>query len=94
MPTIDVQTETEEPSRWRYRVTLTEGEMVHAFDVTLSWADYDLWCHGRVAPEKVVKAAFAFLLDHEPIGSIMRRFDCSVIRRYFPQVDEELPRRL
>ena len=59
--------------------------------MTLSWSDYDLWSHGRVAPEKAVHAAFKFLLAHEPAMSILARFDCSLIRRYFPNVDRELP---
>lgn len=73
-------------------MSVEDGGQTHAYDVTLSWADYDLWSHGRVAPEKVVRAAFEFLLAREPATSILPRFDCSVIRRYFPDVDAELPR--
>ncbi len=92
MPTITIGTETEETNRWRYAVTVEDGGRRHAYDVTLSWSDYDLWSHGRVAPEKVVKAAFEFLLQREPATSIMSKFDCAVIRRYFPDVDAELPK--
>ena len=94
MATIVIGTEVEDKarSRWSYDVTVTDdagGE--HRFDVTLGWSDYDLWSRGRVPPSRVVEAAFRFLLANEPVGSIMARFDCSVIRRYFPQVDRELP---
>ena len=38
-----------------------------------------------------MKAVFEFLLKKEPASSILTDFDCSVIRRYFPEVDRELP---
>ena len=91
MPTIEIGTETESPNQWAYVVAVRDGSVTHDYRVTLSWADYDLWSHGRVAPQRVVKAAFEFLLAREPAGEILGRFDCSVIRRYFPEVDRELP---
>lgn len=94
MAEIEIGREQESDNQWRYDVTVFDAGRTHHYDVTLSYADYDLWSHGRVAPSRVVEAAFEFLLDHEPATSIMSRFDCSVIRRYFPQVDEQLPDQL
>lgn len=91
MAEIDVQTETEGDNHWSYEVCVTDGTETHDYLVTLSWLDYDLWSHGRVAPEKVVHAAFEFLLSRESASSILPKFDCSLIRRYFPEVDVELP---
>jgi hypothetical protein len=48
---------------------------------------------GRV-PERVIEAAFHFLLDREPKESILSNFDVSVIARYFPEFERELPRYL
>jgi hypothetical protein len=45
-------------------------------------------------PERVLEAAFRFLLDREPKESILGRFDVSVIARYFPEFEQELPRYL
>ena len=53
---------------------------------------HDLWSHGTIAPSKVVEKAFKFLLQREPASAILTKFDCSVIRRYFPEVDAELPK--
>lgn len=92
MANIDVLTETEGRNHWCYEVRVSDNGRDHSYQVTLNWADYDLWSHGRVAPHKVVVAAFEFLLQQEPIESILPRFDCSLIRRYFPDVDAELPR--
>jgi len=62
-------------------------------DLRLFGSDQPVFMYvGRVAPEKVVDAAFRFLLDREPASSILENFDCAVIRRYFPEVDRELPK--
>jgi hypothetical protein len=94
MVKIDVKTEEDSPRGWSFGVELDSDGTRHAYAVTLSWSDYDLWSHGQVAPERVVRAAFEFLLKREGPESILPRFDCAVIRRYFPDVDRELPRLL
>lgn len=94
MAMIDVKTEEDLERGWRFGVGVTDGGDEQAFDVTLSWSDYDLWSHGQVPPERVVRAAFEFLLQREPLGAILRKFDCAVIRRYFPDVDKTLPKLL
>ena len=94
VPQIHVGTETEGASHWSYQVVVRDDQQTYDYQVTLSWADYDLWSHGRVAPEKVIQAAFRYLLEREPASEILTRFDCSVIRRFFPNVDSELPRML
>jgi hypothetical protein len=91
MPTISIGTETQGNNHWAYEVAVEDAGRRFDYRVTLSWSDYDLWSHGRVAPQRVVRAAFAFLLRQEPASSILPRFDCAVIRRYFPHVDKELP---
>lgn len=88
---IDVKTETEHSRGWAFDVALDDNGTIYDFVVQLSFVDYDLWSHGQVAPEKVVAAAFRFLLDNEPITSIMQKFDCAVIRRYFKDADDKLP---
>lgn len=49
---------------------------------------------GTHTPERVLEASFRFLLDREPKESILGRFDVSVIARYFPEFERELPRYL
>ncbi len=92
MASIKIGTETEGKNQWAYEVSVTDGGHDFHYDVTLNWSDYDLWSHGRVAPERVVKATFEFLLARESASSILPRFDCSLVRRYFPEVDAELPK--
>lgn len=94
MARIEVKTEEDGPRGWSFGVEVEDGDRTRDYSVTLSWSDYDLWSHGQVAPERVVRAAFEFLLRREPAASILSRFDCAVIRRYFPEVDQELPKLL
>lgn len=42
--------------------------------------------------EDLVRRSFEFLLEREPPSSILREFDLSVIRRYFPEYDQSLRR--
>ena len=94
MPEINVKTETEHERSWTFNVEVQDGGTAHEYDVTLNWSDYEHWSRGQVAPEKVVHAAFEFLLQREPATAIMKKFDCAVIRRYFSDVDKELPKLL
>lgn len=94
MAEIEVGQETENAASWSYDVTVFDAGRTHRHTVTLSYQDYDLWCRGRVSPSRVVEAAFKFLLRNEPAEQILEKFDCSVIRRYFADVDAELPKLL
>jgi len=94
MAEIEVTEEREEGNRWSYVVRVYDGGRRYEYAVTLGWSDYDLWCHGRTPPSKVVERAFEFLLQREPASAILPKFDCAVIRRYFPEVDKELPQRV
>jgi hypothetical protein len=91
MPEIEIGPETEHADHWAYDVSVFGGGKVHRYEVTLSFADHNLWGRGVHRPSRVVEAAFAFLLQREPADQILSKFDCAVIRRYFPEVDRELP---
>jgi hypothetical protein len=67
------------------------GETRH--EVTLKPADLAR-LGGGAGGAALVEAAFAFLLEREPKEAILRRFDLSVISRYFPEFERELPRYL
>jgi hypothetical protein len=62
------------------------------YQVTMSQVDLERLSQGMATPEECVRAAFLFLLDREPKESILRRFDVSVIERYFPDFPREFPR--
>ena len=94
MTNINIQSETEIDNGWLYRVKLDDNGREYNYSVTLSQSDYKKWSDSQVSPKNVIKAAFDFLLEREPASSILSEFDCAVIRRYFPEVDRELPKKL
>ena len=69
-----------------------QGETQHR--VMMSRDTYQRLTGGKSTPEQCVEAAFAFLLEREPKESILRRFDLTVISRYFPEFEREFPRYL
>lgn len=68
-----------------YDVTI-DGASRHRVTVPAGFGDEDL--------ERVVRASFEFLLEREPASSILSAFSLDVIGRYFPEYEDELPRRL
>lgn len=86
---IDVRcTSTEDPLE--FDVTVGEGADRSRHHVTMDNATHDQLGGGQ-DPEHVIAAAFAFLLDREPKESILPSFDVTVISRYFPEFEKELP---
>jgi hypothetical protein len=76
-----------------FDVEVAEGRGATRHRVTLAAADRARLA-GGATPERLVEAAFRFLLDREAKESILSRFDVNVIARYFPEFERELPRYL
>lgn len=94
MAKIEIQSETPQSNGWSYRVKLNGNGSQREYSVRLNRSDYERWSKGQVPPKEVIQGAFDFLLEREPPSSILSQFDCSVIRRYFPEVDRELPKKI
>ncbi|MDX2170061.1 MAG: hypothetical protein SF182_23525 [Deltaproteobacteria bacterium] len=91
MTTIEVETDGDE----RFEVVVRErgGETRHT--VTMNGATYArLAPGGTTSRVAVIRAVFAFLLDREPKESILRRFDVTVVGRYFPEFERQRGRYL
>jgi hypothetical protein len=78
-----------DPLEFEVAVREQSGETSH--HVTMSRDLYEQLTGGRHTPEHCIEAAFGFLLDREPKESILKRFDVTVISRYFPEFERELP---
>jgi hypothetical protein len=87
---IDVKcTSSDDPLS--FAVTVSDGAGESRHQVTMAQETCRQLGGGGHAPERVIAAAFAFLLDREPKESILPRFDVTVISRYFPEFERELP---
>jgi hypothetical protein len=78
---------------WDCTVTVRDGSETH-HRVRVSRADLARLASGASDPVNLVEASFGFLLEREPKESILREFDLTVIRRYFPDYEREIGHRL
>jgi hypothetical protein len=85
---IDVE-QTKKGDPMEFRVTVKEGGSQTRHMVTMQQTTYEKLTSGRVDPEDCVRAAFAFLLDHEAKESILSSFDITVIGKYFPNFERQ-----
>ena len=76
----------------QFEVVIRDWSGETHYQVTMSAATFERLSGASATPEECVHAAFRFLLDREPKDSILRRFDVSVIERYFPEFFREFPR--
>jgi hypothetical protein len=76
-----------------FEVVVREGDGETHHHVTMSRETCEQLA-GKHTPERCLEAAFRFLLDREPKESILGRFDVTVISRYFPEFERELPQYL
>jgi hypothetical protein len=74
---------TEEGAGYRCAADVSDATGTSHHVVRVSAKDFERWSRGRSA-EKLVADSFGFLLEREPKESILREFDLSVIKRYFP----------
>jgi hypothetical protein len=77
-----------------FEIIVREGKGETRHQVTMSRETCERLTGGQHTPERLIEAAFFFLLDREPKESILGRFDVTVIARYFPQFERELPKYL
>ena len=85
----EIEVETIGKGEYRVRVRGDGSETAH--QVSVKPEDYLRLTGGKVDASELVRRSFEFLLAHEPKESILARFDLSVISRYFPEFERELP---
>ena len=73
-----------------FQVTVSEGAGKTTHRVSMSPLTYKKLAQGGVSEERLVQAAFEFLLEREPKEAILRSFDITVISRYFPEFERAI----
>jgi hypothetical protein len=81
-------------ARWLCLVRVREGPFATEHRVTVDPVDLERLDPGAAEPERLVRAAFDFLLEREPASSILRSFDLPAIGRYFPGWEADVRRRI
>ena len=85
-------TQTGNSDPLEFDVLVSDGKGKTRHQVTMARGNFESLTHGTCAPERCIEAAFRFLLNREPKEAILARFDVTVISRYFPEFETELPR--
>ncbi len=60
------------------------------FKVFLNDAYWQKLTNGKFSKEELIKKSFEFLLDREPVSSILQEFPLQLIQRYFPEFEEKI----
>ncbi|MCB1528001.1 MAG: hypothetical protein KDJ45_09890 [Hyphomicrobiaceae bacterium] len=87
-----IQTSDADPFKFDVRVHGDGGQTQH--HVTMGRNKWRELSGEKHAPARCVEAAFRFLLDREGKESILSTFDITIISRYFPEFENELPKYL
>jgi hypothetical protein len=93
MATISVTCDGDRDEGWSCNVTVAEGGAdIWTHRVRVSAADLARFASPTTEPDALVTASFAFLLERESAGSILRSFELAEIGRYFPEYEHEIRR--
>lgn len=77
-----------------FGVEVDEGHQTTGHRVRVPEAFVEEAGLSAVAPEELVRATFAFLLEREPATSILSEFGLDDVLRYYPSYVDELQSRL
>jgi hypothetical protein len=88
---IEVQTEEETGRGWVYHATVEHNGLTSEHSIKLAWVDNELWSGGRVPPSRVIEALLGYLVERG--YEVPAAFDAAAARRWFPDLDKELPGR-
>ena len=93
MAQIEILREREIPAGWTFEAQIIDEQgLLSAIELTLSWADYNLWSSdGSDAPAAVAKAVVMLLLERLRPDQLRPVFDAASIRRQFPDADTVIP---
>jgi hypothetical protein len=87
-PKIAVEVASEDADRTVVRVRVNEGGSETVHEVTVARGDHARLARPGEAVAAFVERCFGFLLERESKESILRRFDVTVIGRYFPEFEK------
>jgi hypothetical protein len=90
MAEISVAAGAEEAERLSFQVRVAGDSSETTHEVTVARADLERLARDDETGTQFIQRCFEFLLEREPNEAIMRTFDVSVIKTYFPNFEEEI----
>jgi hypothetical protein len=90
---VEILSERDGPAGWVFTAQVLDGEgVLRRHEVTLAWADYNLWSgSGADEPARVAAAVLRFLLTKQKASELPSRLDAATARRRYPDADAEIP---
>jgi hypothetical protein len=89
--TVDVQCSGDARRGWTcFAAIRTRDGLVSEHEVRVASDDLSRLAPGAHDPARLVELSIAFLLEREPPTSILRTFDLTVIKRFFPEYEAEI----
>ena len=77
-----------------YLVTVREDETATSHKVHLTPEHLARYATPETSPEQLLRASFAFLLQHEPKEFILPSFELSLIEHYFPEYPSQIRKQI
>jgi hypothetical protein len=90
MAEIAVVAGAEDAERLSFQVRVAGDSSETTHEVTVARAEFERLALKDETGTQFIRRCFEFLLEREPNEAIMRTFDVSVIKTYFPDFEEEI----
>jgi hypothetical protein len=90
MAEIAVVAGTQDDKRLSFQVRVAGDSSETTHEVTVACNDLERLARKDETGTQFIRRCFEFLLEREPNEAIMRTFDVSVIKTYFPDFEEAI----
>jgi len=90
---IEIIDEQEITAGWQFQAQILDDQgQLHLIQLTLAWADYNLWSPAGVdEPACVAEAVVRFMLSRSDASEIKTSLDASLVRRLHHDADAIIP---
>lgn len=89
---IKVELKKEEIEAWIFEVFVVSDLETYTFLVILDKVYYKELTDKKILPSVLVQQSFFFLLQKEPVSSILKEFNLQEITNYFKDFEDEIYR--
>jgi hypothetical protein len=91
---LKIEPNKETLSSWIFEVTVLDSGGRHILKITLDKEYHKTLTQGKVLPLILVQESVFYLLEREPVTSILSEFNIKEINKYFPKFEDEIKQNL